>query len=268
MGGVPSSWQPNSSLSVSNLAPVNVNAVTMGSSPMMGNLYGNGGMSGAPNMGSGGGAGNVPVKDLAPVHVNAQMPVQPNMFDRYMGWSNDHPFLSGLAENAVGGVTGLAPVIVAAHAYYNAQHNQPIFGSLSDLASKAGHALGGLGSLGGMFSGPGSPLSANSNSPVFGDLYSSQSTGMATGLGGNPQHPQSGSSGYTIASSGGALPYYPGLSSLGNGGPAPMGGFWNQQAIHDAAPTYGPYAGMSGSTPPATPPLSPYAPSGITAQGW
>jgi hypothetical protein len=196
------------------------------------------------------------VKDLAPVHVTAQMPAQPGMFDSYMMWANDHPALSKLAEGVVGNVTGLAPVFVGAHAYYNAQHGQPLFGS---LLSKFGSALGGLASLG---DGPGGPLNTSPNSPLFSNLTdpsavgsgADTSYGMGSGLSGSPSLAASGS-----------LPYYPGLSAL-SGGAAPLGGFWNQQALRDAAPVYGPYAGFGQG---AAPNPNPYglpqalAPAGI-----
>jgi hypothetical protein len=255
-GPIPSGWTPDTSLSVKNLAPVNVNAITTGG-PSSLDLYSGGGAMGS-GAGPSFGAPSVPlsVKDLAPVHVTAQMPAPTNWFDNYMMWSNDHPMLSKLAESAVGGVTGLSPVLVAAHAYYNSQHGQPLFGN---LLGKLSGALGGLGSLG---DGPGSPLSNSPNTPLFSDLYGQQASGSGAdtsyGIG-------SGVSGSPSIATSGSLPYYPGLSAL-SGGSAPIGGFWNQQALRDASPAYGPYAGFAQG---AAPNPNPYglppalAPTGI-----
>jgi hypothetical protein len=267
-GGVPSSAVSNggagglastlnTSLSIKDLAPVNVSAITT-SGPSGLDFYTGGGSPGS-GAGPSFGAPSAPlhVTDLAPTHVTAQMPAPTNWFDNYMMWSHDHPVVSKLAENVAGGaIPLLSPVLVAAHAYYNNQHGKPLLG---DLFGDITGAFRGLGSLG---SGPGSPLSSNDNNPLFADLYNEPTTNLGMSGGGGGSGPISGTP--SIASSG-ALPNYPGLSAL-SGGSAPVGGFWNQRALRDASPVYGPYAGFAQG---AAPNPSPYglppalAPTGI-----
>jgi hypothetical protein len=252
--GAGSPSAPAASPPATNLAPVNVNA-TASPGPPSSIDFGIGGVSAGGGL-SADGRAPLHVTNLAPVNVKAQMPVQPGMFDSYMMWANDHPVLSKLAEGVVGNVTGLSPVLVAAHAYYNAKHGQPWFGT---LLSKFGSAIGGIGSLG---SGPGYPLSSNDNNPLFADLYNEPTTnpGMSAGDGGSG--PIGGTPSITTS---GALPYYPGLSAL-SGGLAPIGGFWNQQALRDAAPVYGPYAGFAQAAAPNPNPYGlpqAFAPAGI-----
>jgi hypothetical protein len=240
--------------SATNLAPVNVNAGVLNIPPLTYNDPF--GTSGAGSGGSPAQGESLPlhVTNLAPVKVQAQMPVQPGWFDQWNMFEHDHPYLSGLAESAASAaIPWLKPVLVGAHAYYNAQHGQPLLGNLW------GKITGGLASLG---DGPGSPLSNSPNTPLFSDLYgqpasgsgADTSYGIGSGLSGSP----------SIAASG-SLPYYPGLSAL-SGGSAPIGGFWNQQALRDAAPAYGPYAGFAQG---AAPNPNPYglppalAPTGI-----
>jgi hypothetical protein len=163
------------------------------------------------------------------------MPAPTSWFDNYMMWSRDHPVVSKLAENVAGvAIPMLKPVLVAAHTYYNSQHGQPLFG---DMFGKLTGMFDGLGSLG---NGPGAPLSNNDNNPLFANFDNSATTSGSGATGGGPLN---GVGSPSIATSG-ALPYYPGLSAL-SGGSAPIGGFWNQQALRDAAPAYGPYAGFA-----------------------
>jgi hypothetical protein len=239
-----------SNQTATNLAPVHVTSPPPPSSPMFGDIFGGSSTPGGPD------SNGFTIKDLAPVKVAPQMPMQPNMFDRYMMWSNDHPVLSKLAESVAGGVTGLSPVMVAAHAYYNSQHGKSLLGSLGNLFS-------GIGSLGSGGDSGGGPLGNSPNTPLFSNRYgpSTQSPGLQDG----PGPSASGVYGAPSIASSGALPLYPGMSPL-PAGSAPIGGFWNQRALRDAAPTYGPYSGFGqGTTGSQIAPA--FAPNGIQSLG-
>lgn len=188
------------------------------------------GMGGNGGMGGSLAPGGAQVKDLAPVHVTAQTPRQPGIFGSYMQWANDHPTLSKMAEGLVGSaIPTLGTVFAGAHAYYNSQHGRPLFGNMfGKLGGSVSDMLGAIGS------GPGGPLSSNQQNPLYKDLDSSFFNGSGSPGGGG-----FGSSYYDSQ-----LPNYPGLASV-SAYPlsGDMGGYWNQQAIHDAAPTYGPFAG-------------------------
>lgn len=132
--------------------------------------------------------------------------------------------------------------MVAANAYEKYKHAQPLLGSLSGL----GNAVSGL--FGGLGDGPGSPLSNSPNSPLFASQYAAMFNGTGSGNGSDSGAPGGGAFGGPTIASSGALPTYPGLSAL-SGGSAPLGGFWNQRALHDAAPVYGPYAAFGHGTP-------------------
>lgn len=146
-------------------------------------------------------------------------------------WGNDHPIASNLIKAAAGSIPLLGPVMVAANAYENAKHGQPMFGGLSSLSTGISHLFNGMGSMPGV---------ANPGNTASGATAFQQAP-----LSNQPAVPGNGTGGgFSIASFGGALPYYPSSVASAGSGTAPMGGMWNQQAIHSAAPTYGPYAGM------------------------
>lgn len=196
------------------------------------------------------------VSNLAPVHVQAQRLVPTSALDNAWMWANDHPFISGLGESFVGSVTGLSPVIVAANAYEASKHGQNPLSALLPLGNKFPNVFGGLqGGLGGNASSTDATNSLQS-------LLASQSQpaiGSPSGAGGQPP----GSSLIT----GGPLPDYAGLHALGNFGAAPVGGYWNQQALKMANPAYGPYAGYGGAPQPINY-ANPYAPSGLATAGY
>lgn len=242
---IAASGQPQSA---QNFAPVNVQALAPPSFGLsaLGSIYSDSPTSASVSPDPGG----VSVKNLAPTNVQAQMPVKPGLFGSYNQWYNDHRFLGGMAEGlASAAIPMLKPVLVAAHAYYRSQHGQPLFGP---LWGRIANAFSGSGD------GPGSPLSNSPNSPLFASLYDARGSGS----GADPNAPGGGLFGAPTIASSGALPAYPGLSGL-SGGSAPLGGFWNQQALRDAAPVYGPYAAFGHGTPSSLPAGAPFAPAGI-----
>lgn len=253
-GPIPQGWRPDTSLTIKDLAPVSVSALSPSSigAPMFGSLYSDSGSSGsisAPDI------GGVHVTNLAPTQVQAQMPVKPSWLDQLYMAQNDHPALSSLVKGVAGNIPLLGPVMVAANAYENYKHGQPLFGSLGGLGGSLAHLLSGLGD------GPGGPLSTSPNSPLYASQYAAMFNGTP-GAGSSDPAGSMGSMGGPALASSGALPAYPGLGAL-SGGSAPLGGFWNQRALHDAAPVYGPYAAFGHGTTSYLPAGAPFAPAGI-----
>ena len=231
-----------------NLAGVTVNAyvptlpnmppVTGASAGVSDNPFGIDGSSVQPN-----------IKDLAPVKVTAQPTVTPNWFDTLNMMANDHPAATG----ALGAITNLAPVITTAHALWNAQHGISPLDSLNPLGGAVSRMLTTLGSGPGLGNTPPDPKALNSL------LYPPAVNPGSPGIDGSG----AGSSLFTS----GPLPDYASLNALGNFGGAPVGGYWNQQALKMASPAYGPYAGYAGTPQPINY-ANPYAPSGITMAGY
>ena len=128
--------------------------------------------------------------------------------------------------------------MVAANAYENYKHGK---GLLNDITGLFHSSAPGASS-------PGSPLSSNAQNPLYKDLYKGFFDGSGDGAtyGGIP--PSGNGSDQ--------LPNYPGIAALSAVPASLPGGYWNQRALHDAALTYGPFAGF------AQHPL-PIAPSGI-----
>lgn len=159
---------------------------------------------------------------------------------RLNDFRNDHPVEYHAAKAALGATGPILPTVYAfANAYQRWKHGMPLFGNV-------------FGNLGGTVSGmfkdsPGGPLSSDKENPLYKDLDSSFFDGS-----GSP-----GGGGFGTSYYDSKLPDYPGLASMSaypmSGDP---GGYWNQRAIHDAAPTYGPFAGY-GKKP------LPIAPAGI-----
>ena len=143
----------------------------------------------------------------------------------------NHPVMFGAAEGLLGSMTGTSPLLAAYNLYHNLSSN--------------GNPLGSLGnSLSGLFSG-------SNNGPGFSAGDVSQSLNDLSGMG------QAGNGGGGAGQAGGgqagggpvAQPV-PGMSGSPTPSsysytpqPAPLGGYWNQQAIQMANPVYGPYAG-------------------------
>ena len=192
--------------------------------------------------------------NLSPVHVTAPRP-------GFFGWMADlaqnHPFIyqGGMAAaNALtGGALTLPEMVV--NGYVNHMNGGSFLGSF--IPSGISAAFDGIGSalhgLGGQSGAPSTPAQAtNALLPTM----------LQNGSGNPGDTSFTGGSGGILT--GAPLPDYAGLSALGGGfGNAPMGGYWNQQALHMANPTYGPYAGIgSQSAPQAGPTISPI--SGMT----
>lgn len=259
-GGTASGGRVPGAPGAQTLSTVQVNGGGLqGQAPMFGTQYG---QSSTPPSNT---AGGLHVTDLAPVNVKPQMPVQPNWFSQYEMWGNDHPWLQHMAEAAVSGAIPLMkPVFVGAHAYFNAAHGHPLFGTFLNSAQ---HLVNRDQSTPASQSAP-NPLAASVENPLYGNLYNGPAASDGPGSpGGASQSFNAGAAGsITGLLSGGPLPAYPGLGSF-SGGSAPIGGFWNQQALRSASPAYGPYAGY-GNTPapaPATP--QGFAPFGISSLG-
>lgn len=258
--GAAPSGQGNTGVNATNLASVNVSGT---STPYLGSSGFN-----SLNQGPAGNTGIMPptigglhVTNLAPTNVKAQMPVQPSMLDQAWMWSNDHKAVSNAAQGALGSaIPLLAPVMSIANAYENYKHGLPLlqgqFGGLGSLVGPVSSLFSGLGHA------PGGPLASTSNNPLYGAQDAAAFQGPPGGASYGGAMPNSGILGAPSIASSGALPAYPGLTGL-SGGSAPLGGYWNQQAIRDAAPAYGPYAGMR--IPSSIP--SGLAPTGIQTLG-
>lgn len=225
---------------------VHVNANAPAGGYDLGSLGGFTGMGGSGGIAGSPAPSGVHVKNLNPVHVTAQMPVKPSWPDqlwmRQNDLRNDHPYAYHAAKTALGIAVPILPTVMAvANAYERYKHGQPLFGNMFGKL---------VGSVSGLFSNsPGGPLSSNQENPLYKDLDSSFFNGS-----GSPSGSTGGSSYYDSQ-----LPNYPGLASMSAYPVAlgDMGGYWNQMALHDAAPTYGPFGGYGNK------PL-PIAPTGIS----
>ena len=149
-----------------------------------------------------------------------------------------------MAEGLIGSMTGTAPLLAGADLYYrlhNGQSANPFHGMGSSLSN----LFGSFGSSGGN-GGPG--FTSGDVSHAIGDL-SNMGYGSMGGQGGavSGGGPNSG------ISYGAPPQQVPGMGSVAGGvptaqsyspGAAPIGGYWNQQALNLANPAYGPYAGI------------------------
>lgn len=196
----------------------------------------------------------VDVTNLAPTHVTATAPS--DWIGKLANFKTDHPLMYQLGSMglnvATGGATALPSMVV--NAMVDKANGQSMVNSLLPF----GLNLHGLGSL----LGGGGDASSTDASNALQSLLASQSQssiGSSSSTGG--QVP--GSSLIT----GGPLPDYAGLHALGNFGAAPVGGYWNQQALKMANPAYGPYAGYGGAPQPINY-ANHYAPSGLATAGY
>lgn len=197
------------------------------------------------------------VTNLAPVQVQAPALSSGGPIQTLANIKTDHPILYQLGNMALnvatGGLTTLPSMVV------NAMVDKANGKSVVDSLLPFGLNLHDVGSL----LGSGGNASSTDATNSLQSLLASQSQapiGSSSGVGG--QVP--GSSLIT----GGPLPDYAALHALGNFGSAPVGGYWNQQALKMANPAYGPYAGYGASTPQPINYANPYAPSGITSAGY
>ena len=199
----------------------------------------------------------VPVTNMSPVNVTAQAPS--GFLGTLANFKADHPALyqgANIAANLLtGGLTTLPSMVV--NAYLDHMNGKGMLGSLLPPGlSGVGGVLDGMFNAMGNHGGGGTVQQANTG--ILGTLP----TGAGSSMGAN------GSGGAGGISTGAPLPDYAGLGALGNFGSAPVGGYWNQQALKMASPTYGPYAGYGGATPQLPNYANPYAPSGITTAGY
>lgn len=276
-----------SSTPATNLGGVTVNAYapTLPSMPMVGGANPGGGSAG-----NGGGATNLPaihvtapvptisgfnnllnspgggaqlpgvdVTNMSPVHVTAQTPS--GFIGALANFKSDHPLLYQLGSMglnmATGGATTLPTMVV--NALVDHANGQNLVDSL--LPPGVGSALSGMFNAMGNHGASGGVQQAN---PA---LLNNNLLNPPGGGASNPYGDGGGTAGNGIATSG-ALPDYAGLGALGNFGSAPVGGYWNQQALKMASPAYGPYKGFGGTTPQPINYANPYAPSGITTAGY
>lgn len=153
----------------------------------------------------------------------------------------NHPFLTSLGAN----ILGLGPALGAYNLYNSFTNNSAL------------HNLGN--DISGLFSHSGTPSGGFNASGVNDALNGLSGMGMGSGAPGGGMAP--GSIGGGMPFGGGGSPSYGGFvgtpsvsgesyTPLGNypqpaSYQAPVGGYWNQQAIRDAAPAYGPYAGLA-----------------------
>jgi len=195
------------------------------------------------------------VTNLAPVQVAAAHATNPLQW--LANFKTDHPTLYQLgmtgANILTGGATALPGMVVnAAVDHTNGQSALksllPSFPNLSGVFSSIEN------------SGPASYSDAsNALTSLLGTTAPPQGSGDTSG--GSAPAPGS-------IATGGPLPDYAGLSALAGFGNAPVGGYWNRQALKMANPAYGPYAGFGGATPQPINYANPYAPSGITTAGY
>lgn len=193
---------------------------------------------------------NIDLKNMLPVKVTAQPTVTPSWYDTLNMMANDHPVMTGL----LGSVTNLSPVITTAHTLWNAQHGISPLDSLNPLGGSVSRMFSALGNGGGLGNTPPDPHALNSL------LHPPASNPGSPGIG-------SAGAGSSLFTSG-PLPDYASLNALGNFGAAPIGGYWNQQALKMAAPAFGPYAGYGSSSYVPTSHNNVFAPTGITPMGY
>jgi hypothetical protein len=167
------------------------------------------------------------------VNVTAQLPKTPGWYERLWMMQNDHPLASQGLKTALGGAIPILPTVFGiANMYERYKHGQPLLGkTMGNLGGTVSNIFSGLGS------GPGGPLSSNDQNPLYKDLDSSFFDGS-----GSP-----GGGGFGTSYYDSKLPDYPGLTGL-SAYPlsGDVGGYWNQRAIHDAAPAYGPFSNFKG----------------------
>lgn len=174
------------------------------------------------------------------------MPRTPGLYEGLWMRQNDlradHPLAYQAAKTAIGSAIPVLPTVLAvANAYQRWKHGMPLFGdTLGKLGGAAQDMFSGMGSH------TGGPLSSTPQHPLYDGLYTNGISGGGGAGSGGPSQPNT------------QLPNYPAIQSMSAHpiGLGDLGGYWNQVAIHDAAPTYGPFAGY-GKNP------LPIAPSGI-----